>query len=41
MVSGKLGVNLNDSFLKSASLGGLVGLKGGEWFQMLPISLRE
>lgn len=41
LVSGKLGANLSDSFLKSASFWGLVGLKGGEWFQRLPIFLRE
>ncbi|RVY25955.1 hypothetical protein ECC07_04655, partial [Helicobacter pylori] len=44
LFSGKLDANLSDSFFKKRFfiLGGLSWrLKGGEWFQMLPIPLKK
>ncbi|PDX29948.1 hypothetical protein BB464_06745 [Helicobacter pylori] len=43
LVSGKLGVNSSGNLLKKRFFrGGLSWrLKGGEWFQMLPIFLRK
>ncbi|MGN8415517.1 hypothetical protein ACR9K8_03175 [Helicobacter pylori] len=40
LVSGRLVANLSDSFLKALLFGGLVGLKGGEWFQNTPYFLK-
>ncbi|OPG60279.1 hypothetical protein BGL79_07945 [Helicobacter pylori] len=42
LVSEKLDTNLSDNLLKKRFFRGLSWrLKGGEWFQMLPISLRK